>query len=91
MWETPFFLVFRVVVCRVLYSQSRVVLCEAVIVFVCGKLVSCPGIQISRSGSAAQKFSTADKGRHWELYFFLRSKKNNIRWRRRRKKNHGTV
>ena len=77
----PLFLVFRVVVCRVLYSQhppKRWFLCEAVIVFVCGKLVSYPGIQISRSGSAcffAQKFSTADKGRHWELYFFFAEQK----------------
>ena len=36
-------------------------------------------------------FSTADQGHweHWELYvraFFLRSKKNNTKWRRRRKK-----
>ena len=46
MWETPFFLVFRVVVCRVLYSQhppKRWFCVRSVIVFVCGKLVSCPG------------------------------------------------
>ena len=76
----PLFLVFRVVVCRVLSPAptKTVVLCEAVIVFVCGKLVSYPGIQISRSGSAcffAQKFSTADKGRHWVLHFFFAEQK----------------
>ena len=71
MWETPFFWFFAWL-CAGFYIASTLVLCEAAIVFVCGKLVSSPGIQISRSGSACffvQKFSTADKGRHWELYF----------------------